>query len=130
MKSVTALFLAILLFAESLFPKAIALSESAKFFQLVSHFLEHVQEFKDDISFSQYLWMHYNPESDHEDASHHHEKLPNFHSQTVFFGICSAVFRLWVKESNGIELLGKLPLPIYENKYQFLFSSDLLNPPQ
>jgi hypothetical protein len=130
MKVVVTSFLAVLFLVESLFPKGVALTESFKIFQLVSHYTEHVCEFKDDISFGQFLWMHYNPESDHEDASHHHEKLPDFHSQTVFVSICFNPFKTWVQVSSGIEILNRLFVSAYENKYFFLFSSDLLNPPQ
>ena len=130
MKSVGAVLMATLFLLESLFPKGIALTESSKFFELVQHYTQHVQEFKDDISFMDFLWMHYNPESTHDDASHHHEKLPNFHTQTAFAGLCTTFYKVWANQSTGIEILGKLPVSIYENKYFFLFSSDLLNPPQ
>ncbi len=131
MKIGLAFFLSFTLLLESLFPNGLALAQSAKMFQLFNHYQEHLLESKNEISFASFLWMHYNPASDHEDASHHHENLPKLHFGQVFFSNCLSTVTSILPENNfDFSRLSFLKLPEYRNRYHFLFSLDLLNPPQ
>ncbi len=130
MKVVMALILCITIFLESLFPKGLAMAESARLTQLFEHFKEHNAHLKQPLNFSEFLWLHYNPDADHEDASHHHEKLPQFQTGLVFMlGLVSAIANFnYDSITSAKYLLTKLPE--YSNKYFYLFALDVLNPPQ
>ncbi len=115
---------------ESLFPKGLAMAEASKVFQLVEHYQEHVECFGDEISFVEFLWMHYNPDSKHEDASHHHERLPDLNVHSGFVGICAQQFLPTLEPLNIVKIIPVKSIIEYSNAYVFLFIIDVLNPPQ
>jgi hypothetical protein len=119
-----------LFLVESLFPRGLALVESSKLMKLVEHFQEHVLASDNQMSFAEFLWMHYNPNSDHENAEHHHEKLPNLGNSNTFIGfIYESISSNISPLTSTLRLLNAL-LPEYKNGYHFIFSLDLLNPPR
>jgi hypothetical protein len=129
-KSIIVIPLLFIFLLESLFPKGLALVESSKMAKLVEHFQEHVLESGNEIGFAEFLWMHYNPNSDHENEEHHHEKLPNFSMTNSFVGfIYQSITELFGPIDISYAMLVST-LPEYRNGYHFLFSLDLLNPPQ
>lgn len=117
-------------FLESLFPRGLALAESSKMIQLIGHFQEHVLESGNQISFTEFLWLHYNPTSDHENSEHHHEKLPNLNLHSSFVGFIYEGFSILTTPIFSTFGRQFVAIPEYKNGYRFLFSLDLLNPPQ
>ena len=130
MKSIVAIPLLFIFLLESLFPKGLALAESSKMVKLFEHFQEHVLESGNEIGFAEFLWMHYNPNSDHENEEHHHEKLPNLSLTNSFVGLFYQSFNEYFSPVSISYALLYSNLPEYKNGYHFLFSLDLLNPPQ
>lgn len=130
MKSLIAILTSALLLLESLFPSTLALAESSKLSNLYSHYLQHQTISEGSESFANFLWMHYNPDSNHEDASHHHEKLPCLNVHHAFFGaITPSLVSFAYTISEQMYILLKA-VPSYSNAYRYSFSLDLLNPPQ
>jgi hypothetical protein len=130
MKSFIAMALALLFVGESFFPRGLAMSEISKVYELIEHFQEHLVEIGDDISFAEFLWMHYNPASDHEDASHHHERLPKLTLGSGFVSICLPVVQNMLQVNTVTKYLISLQPIEYTNGYYYLFFNDVLNPPQ
>ena len=130
MKSVLAILTSVMLLLESLFPSSLALAESSKLSNLYNHYLQHQTISHGTDSFATFLWMHYNPDSNHQDASHNHEKLPCLNVHHAFFGAITPTPLTFVYHiSEQIFVLFK-SVPAYSNAYRYLFSLDLLNPPQ
>lgn len=130
MKSLSAIFMALLFLMESLFPRGLSMSEISKAYELIEHYQEHLSEVSDNISFAEFLWMHYNPASDHDDASHHHERLPKLTLGSGFIGICLPVLENFLQSKAVIKHLTSLHPVEYKNGYYYLFFIDVLNPPQ
>lgn len=130
MKAIFAVGMSLVFLLESLFPKGMALTESAKMFDLMGHFQEHMLESGNDMSFAEFLWMHYNPDSDHENEEHHHERLPNLSLQSAFVGIIYESFNAIVSPVLAISFDSEITLPEYKNGYFYLFSLNLIHPPQ
>ena len=121
---------AFVLILESLFPRGLALSEYSKLFKLVEHYQEHVLEASNQMSFGEFLWMHYNPTSDHENEEHHHEQLPDLSTSTPFVGFIYESFEGTLAPLIAKFVVFNALLPEYKNGYQYLFSLDLIHPPQ
>jgi hypothetical protein len=130
LKSLITISLGFLFLVESLFPRGLALVESSKLMKLVEHFQEHVLESKNQMSFAEFLWMHYNPNSNHENNKHHHEKLPNLSNSNTFVGFIYESITNKISPLVSNCNLRNVLLPEYKNGYQFIFSLDLLHPPQ
>ena len=107
-----------------------ALAESSKMAKLVEHFQEHILESGNKISFAEFLWMHYNPNSDHENDEHHHEKLPNLSLTSSFVGLIFQSVNDLINPLVITNFALASKLPEYRNGYHYQFSLDLLNPPQ
>lgn len=106
-----------------------AVGESAKLFKLIEHYKEHRDDPKQSINFIEFLSLHYNPDSSHEDESHHHEQLPNLHAVAITIWTISQAFVY-----TSLISLVSYELPeshmAFLNSYHFLFTWDILNPPQ
>jgi hypothetical protein len=130
-KIVLSIVFAFIFLLESLFPRGLALTEYSKLFKLIEHYQEHVlEELPNQMSFGEFVWMHYNPTSDHENEAHDHEKLPDLSTGNTFVGLIYGSFESSFKPLlSNLALLNML-LPEYKNGYQFIFSLDLIHPPQ
>lgn len=82
MKRCTAFFLSFLMFAGSLFPQT-DIEEVYKIPGLFTHFQEH--RAKADLSFWQFLEMHYSPLSRHARTPHPHTKIPFYNHMSAGF---------------------------------------------
>ena len=129
MKSIFAILLASVLFAESLLPKGIGMEQSFKMSELVSHFNLHYKASKGNLSFSDFLWMHYSADSSHK-KNNKHNNLPNFDSNVVVAAVVLPTISQidYLPIHHFVEALKNITF--YKNSYSFLFSLDLLNPPQ
>ena len=130
MKSIVVAALAFLFIGQSFFPKGFAMSEISKVYKLIEHYQEHLSETNPDISFAEFLWMHYNPASDHNDAIHGHDRLPKISFGSGFIALCAPIIRNLITSLTEVTDLRTLQTSEYKNGYYYLFFVDVLNPPQ
>ncbi|UHG94659.1 hypothetical protein [Spirosoma oryzicola] len=130
MKSVTSLFLGILLLVGSLFPQT-DVEEVYKIPGLLAHYQLHKKTAPRGFDFWQFLDMHYNASSQHAKLPHEGVKIPLYNHLSAGF-----VFTLTPFQPQRIpaELVSLIPWPqvhfSYENLYSFLNISFLFQPPQ
>ncbi|MFT4735660.1 MAG: hypothetical protein ACI9DJ_003331 [Algoriphagus sp.] len=130
-KTVLLIMFAFIFLLESLFPRGLALTEYSKLFKLIEHYQEHVfEEPLNQIGFGEFVWMHYNPTSDHENEAHHHEQLPDLNTGNTVVGLIYGSFESALNPLLSNFVLLNMLLPEYKNGYQFVFSLDLIHPPQ
>ncbi|GAB4044030.1 hypothetical protein [Spirosoma litoris] len=128
MKSVTALFLGILLFVGSLFPQT-DVEEVYKIPGLIAHYQLHKKAAGSGFDIWQFLELHYNASSKHAKTPHKGVKIPLYnHLSTGFVFVLTQPHRL------PAELAVLIPWPqvhfSYENLYSFLTATLLFQPPQ
>ncbi len=129
MKKIIAITIVIIILGESILPKSIGFMQSFKIVSLIEHYQVHLNETNKSISFNEFLWMHYNPSSKHENPKHSHEKLPNFDSQNSFHIIQITIEYLNLIKSNFIGFIDNKFIEFFSS-YIYLFSLDLFNPPR
>lgn len=125
MKVLSAYFLAFVVFAQSLLPRAATdLLHSP---EVWAHFEEHRQESQQSLSFWEFLTMHYAADSDHTKQKKHH--LPSFD--------LSGVAGFFVLPATTLELLLSHTYTFFEtksflwdNSYSFLLTKSLIFPPR
>lgn len=129
MKQIIAIFLSVTILLGSLFPKVDTL-QLAKIGELVKHYQWHCKTEKSNMSFLSFLAMHYSAASNHtKTAKHSHSHLPSLDSQAVhaflpsFFQQISLKFKPIIRGFVG-------PNFAWQNLYDFLLASSLLNPPR
>lgn len=119
--------LAAILMAESLLPRGAGLSQDFKFGEVVAHFQIHQD--CDNISFSDFIWMHYAAESTHKQQQHH-DNLPCLDSHHLLFAISHHFHFTKFTTAYHVVELENLFISHYHNWYNFLYTYDFLNPPR
>jgi hypothetical protein len=126
-KKVSVLFIAAVIFFESLLPNGLGISQVSRLGELYHHYLEHKQA---GNSLGEFLWMHYSSDSGHK-SNKEHKNLPSFESQISFFAYVHSVgLRLESDFKENMvhsEFSSSLE---YSNLYRFKYLKFLLNPPQ
>ena len=130
MKKMIAILLSMQILLGSLFPNVDAM-QLAKIGELVKHYQEHIATENQDLSFVDFLVMHYSATSNHtKTAKHSHSNLPHLNSHNVVIAYCEPVFKNIILPSSTI--LQSFPEPnfTWQNFYYFSFSQTFLNPPK
>ncbi len=130
MKQIVAILLSLQILLGSLFPNVDAM-QLAKIGELVKHYQEHVTTENQDLSFVDFLIMHYSTTSEHtKTAKHSHSNLPHFDSHNVIITFCEPVFRGIFPPTLAISATFPEPNFVWQNLYHFSLSRTLLNPPK
>jgi hypothetical protein len=129
MKRIIAITIVIIILSESILPKTIGFMQSFKIVSLIEHYQVHLKETSKQIAFNEFLWMHYNPSSKHDNPKHSHEKLPNFDSQNSFHIIQIIIESITLPKVNYLGLMDTNFIE-FKSSYIYLFSLDLFNPPR
>lgn len=129
MKNLLALSLAFVLFAESLLPKGIGLSQDFKFGEMITHYQEHRDDFGTSFGFLDFLRMHYASESSHK-KQNHHDKMPCLDGHTGVLALTLPIFTSFCSAEKLTSALAYAHHGDYVNTYHFLFTDDFLNPPK
>ena len=127
MKTFTSIFLGILIFIGSLFPKT-GIEELRKIPQLINHYQEHLKT--ENINFFNFLIKHY--ASDHATNGHAHQghpTLPSMHSGAPVFVFVVPFYSLNFI-SNFVSILFLQKINFYNTLYNFIYTSSLLQPPK
>ncbi|MEA5256958.1 hypothetical protein VB264_04120 [Arcicella aquatica] len=130
MKQFTAILLSFVIFVGSLFPKADAL-QLAKVGELVKHYNQHKNSWNENISFLEFLAMHYSATSKHfKTAKHSHSNLPNLNSHNTTT-LCEPTFdKKIVLPFVAIFKVFSEPNFVWKNFYRFSIVQTLFNPPR
>jgi hypothetical protein len=129
MKQFTAILLSILILTGSLFPKIDAL-QLAKVGELVKHYQEHKNAWHENITFLDFLAMHYSATSKHtKTAKHSHSNLPNLDSHSTVT-MCAPTFKGITLFFEAIFKVFSEPNFVWQNFYHFSIARTLLNPPR
>lgn len=130
MKKIIAITLSIQILLGSLFPKTDAL-ELAKMGTLIQHYQEHKSVENQDLSFIDFLIMHYSTTSKHtKTAKHSHHNLPNFDSHHTVLTYCEPNFKSIIPSFEAAFKPFNEPNFAWQNFYHFSISRTLLNPPK
>jgi len=127
MKSIVALLLAGLILGSSLLP-GFSIDQSAKWVELMQHYEQH-READAQLSFMDFLAMHYGANSEHQKhPKHSHQNLPTGgHTVPVF---SPATVRLHFSSEVGAILANKAAFFRQADLYSFLSVFSLINPPR
>jgi hypothetical protein len=130
MKRIIAILLSMQILLGSLFPNVDAM-QLAKIGELIKHYQEHVATENQDLSFVDFLIMHYSSDSNHtKTAKHSHSNLPHLDSNHVVIAYCEPVFKNIIPSSSTIFQSFPEPNFVWQNLYHFSLSQTLLNPPK
>lgn len=130
MKQFTAILLSLVIFVGSLFPKADAL-QLAKIGELVKHYKEHKNSWNENISFLEFLAMHYSTASKHlKTAKHSHSNLPNLDSHSTATLFEPTFNKKIVLHFDAIFKVFSEPNFVWKNFYSFSIVQTLFNPPR
>ena len=125
-----AILLSMQILLGSLFPN-VDTTQLAKIGELVKHYKEHVATESQDLSFVDFLIMHYSSDSKHtKTAKHSHSNLPHLDSHHVVIAYCEPVFKNIIPSSSTIFQSFPEPNFTWQNLYHFSLSETLLNPPK
>ncbi len=130
MKKIIAIALSFQILLGSLFPRINAM-ELAKVGELIEHYQEHKSAENQDLSFVDFLIMHYSTASNHtKTAKHSHHNLPTFNSHHAIITYCESAFKANIPsfEANFKPFIE--PNFSWQNFYHFSISRTLLNPPK
>ena len=129
MKKIIAITLSIQILLGSLFPRIDAL-EWVKIGELIQHYQEHKAIENQNLSFMDFLIMHYSTASNHtKTAKHSHHNLPNFNSHhSVTY--CEPTFKANIPSFEANYKPFSEPNFSWQNFYHFSISRILLNPPK
>lgn len=126
-KKYASLLIVVVVLFESLIPRGLGFSKDFAIGEIVSHYLEHQEEADGDLSFLDFLSLHYASDSDHRDQ--HPDELPNIDGSTIAtFLILQADFGLSLSNLLSFTFLDLNPTS-YSNTYCFKFAQDFLHPP-
>lgn len=131
MKKLVAILLSLQILLGSLFPKVDAI-QLARIGELVKHYQEHIAIENRNLSFVDFLIMHYSSTSNHtKTAKHSHSNLPHLGSHQVVVAYCELMFKNIIPSSSST-VFQSFPEPnfTWQNFYHFSLSSTLLNPPK
>lgn len=115
----------------SFFPNVGAM-QLAKIGELVKHYQEHVATENQELSFVDFLVMHYSSTSNHtKTAKHSHSNLPHLDSHHVVIAYCEPISKSIIPSSSST-IFQSFPEPNFswQNFYHFSLSQTLLNPPK
>jgi hypothetical protein len=130
MKRIVAILLSLQILLGSLFPNVDTM-QLAKIGELVKHYQEHVATENQDLSFIDFLIMHYSTTSNHtKTAKHSHSNLPHFDSHNVVITFCEPVFKSILPTTLAVSATFPEPNFVWQNLYHFSLSRTLLNPPK
>lgn len=130
MKKIIAITLSIQILLGSLFPRIDAM-ELAKIGTLIQHYQEHKSVENQDLSFIDFLIMHYSTTSNHtKTAKHSHHNLPNFGSHNSVLTYCEHVYKANIPSLEVNFNPFSEPNFTWQNFYHFSISRTLLNPPK
>ena len=102
--------------------------QSAKVVELIQHYQHHRQE-APDLSFMDFMAMHYGPDSEHQKhPNHSHHNLPSAGHAASVFTPTPVQFNATLLTSVVIHL--QTAFPRYTNLYSFLAVFPLINPPR
>lgn len=129
MKKIVLYSMFILFGLESILPNTAGFSESLRLGELYNHYKLHQKIEMNPLSLSDFIWMHYAAESNHQ-TEHSHSKLPSVHNASSFFSIIHTKEVLCVPKF--IEIIGNTTkaIMLYDATYLFAFSLDLFTPPR
>ena len=131
MKQMIAILLSTQILLGSFFPNVDAM-QLAKIGELVKHYQEHVATENQELSFVDFLVMHYSSTSNHnKTAKHSHSNLPHLDSHHVVIAYCEPIFKSIIPSSSST-IFQSFPEPNFswQNFYHFSLSQTLLNPPK
>jgi hypothetical protein len=129
-KKIIAITLSFQILLGSLFPRIDA-TELAKIGELIEHYQEHKSSENQDLSFVDFLIMHYSPSSNHtKTAKHSHQNLPNFNSHNAVISYCEPTFKANIPTFEANFKPYSEPNFTWQNLYHFSISRTLLNPPK
>ncbi len=130
MKRIIAITLSIQILLGSLFPRIDA-TELAKIGELIQHYQEHKATENHNLSFIDFLIMHYSTTSNHtKTAKHSHQNLPNFNAHNSVLAYCEPAFKANIPSSEAHFKPFFEPNFAWQNFYHFSISRTLLNPPK
>ncbi len=130
MKSVIAILLSLQILLGSLFPNVDAM-QLVKIGELIKHYQEHVATENQNLSFVDFLIMHYSSTSNHtKTAKHSHANLPHLNSHHAVMAYCEPVFKSIIPSSSIAFQSFPEPNFAWQNFYHFSLSQTLLNPPK
>ncbi len=130
MKQFTAILLSFTIFVGSLFPKADAL-QLAKVGELVKHYYQHTNSWNENISFLDFLAMHYSTASKHlKTAKHSHSHLPNLDSHSAVTLFEPTFNKKIVLNFVPVFKVFSEPNFVWKNLYRFSIVQTLFNPPR
>ena len=130
MKKLIAILLSLQILLGSLFPKVDAI-QLARIGELVKHYQEHIAIENRNLSFVDFLIMHYSSTSNHtKTAKHSHSNLPQLGSHQVVIAYCELMFKNIIPSSSTVFQSFPEPNFTWQNFYHFSLSSTLLNPPK
>lgn len=130
MKKIIAILLSIQILLGSLFPRIDAM-ELAKIGTLIQHYQEHKSVENQDLSFIDFLIMHYSTTSNHtKTAKHSHHNLPNFNSHHTVLTYCQPNLKPTIPSFEATCKPFSEPNFAWQNFYHFSISRTLLNPPK
>ncbi|AEI49936.1 hypothetical protein [Runella slithyformis] len=125
MKVLATCFLAIVVLAQSLLPRAaMDLLHSP---EVWAHFEEHRQEAPQPLSFWEFMMMHYSADSDHTKQKKHHLPSVDANAVTGLYLLPSAIIAL---EQHSLRYFYKKADFQWLNSYAFLSFKALIYPPR
>lgn len=125
-KHISLLIVVILLF-ESLIPRGLGFSKDFAIGEIISHYIEHQEEAGGELSFLDFLSLHYDSDSDHR--KQHPDDLPNIDGSSIAtFIILNTSFGESLNHLDGTTLLVVLPT-VHTDSYHFDFTQVVLQPP-
>lgn len=109
MRRVTLLFI---MFAY--FSSVTEVHELFKVSNLIAHYLQH-RESDHNLSFSDFLFLHYDEHSEHADSSEHNDDLPfkSHHVPIAWFNFVAPIFTASVKQEVILFYLASKPVAYY-----------------
>ncbi len=125
MKALFTWILAIVMFAQSLTPRAAI--ELLRSTDVWAHYREHQEEQSQPLSLLDFLWMHYSVDSDHTKQKKHHLPSFDFNSVASFFVVPSAWVSLDKKATVSVLTSANFH---WLNSYAFLTFKALICPPR
>lgn len=125
MKAIS-IFLGLVFFLGSLLPK-FDLEELGQVDELYEHYLSHVQLSNGNLSFGNFLSMHYSNQE--HDTEENHERLP-FHHHECNVAITCAMLPEILYSFHTTPLSDKLPIPVYEQVNYSEYAASIWQPPK
>ena len=105
--------------------------ELAKIGELIEHYQEHKTLENQELSFVDFLIMHYSTSSNHtKTAKHSHHNLPSFNSHNLTIAYCEPTFKTNIPSSEANITPFSEPNFAWQNFYHFSISRTFLNPPK